>query len=441
MKFEVIPLPYLNNTEHLLRALSKHQHLIAFESGSSSHPNGTWSIVSAKPIKTIVQAAPIKELTPQINQLKAEADAIMTKTANAPLDFPFAGGVLGVLPYDAGSLQFTPTKTSGHPAFAGIYTWALLFNHYNKNLNLVTWNHPDSLSKDEICSLVFDLESNNKTSISKSAYAPAVFKPLWSTGDYGKAFDATKDYIKSGDVYQINLTQRFDLNERRSPIESYLYLKDISVSPYLCYAHIKEDLVLASASPEMFLEVNQCSVTTKPIKGTRPVSNNEKENLSAIHELTNSPKDRAENIMIVDLLRNDLSITCEKVQVNKLCEVESFELVHHLVSTIQATKKNNITSFDVFANAFPGGSITGAPKKRAMEIIDELEGSYRSYYCGSAFAWSHDDQLRSNILIRSFVFEGSKVTCWGGGGIVDDSEKRSEYEESLNKVSRLMSSI
>ncbi len=157
--------------------------------------------------------------------------------------------------------------------------------------------------------------------------------------------------------------------------------------------------------------------------------------------LENSLKNRAENVMIVDLLRNDLSKHCVNVRVPKLCELQTFANVHHLVSTVTGDLTNNATAIDVLRDAFPGGSITGAPKIRAMEIIEELEPSRRSLYCGSLGYVSVDGQMDTSIAIRTLVCDGNKIHCWGGGGIVADSETDQEYRESIAKVSVLMETL
>lgn len=198
-----------------------------------------------------------------------------------------------------------------------------------------------------------------------------------------------------------------------------------------------------SFSPEQFLTIRGDRVTTAPIKGTRPRGRTPDEDLALKEHLAQSPKDRAENLMIVDLLRNDLALHAQtgSVQVTKLFEIQSFHNVHHMVTTIEARKRPEVSPLLVLWDAFPGGSITGAPKKRAMEIIAELEPHSRSVYCGSIFWCSHSGNLSSNIAIRTLVCEGDQIYCWGGGGIVADSEEEKEYQESINKVAYFMNCL
>jgi para-aminobenzoate synthetase component 1 len=199
-----------------------------------------------------------------------------------------------------------------------------------------------------------------------------------------------------------------------------------------------------SVSPERFISIDASGlIEAKPIKGTIKRSASESEDAALINELKNSSKNQAENLMIVDLLRNDLSMSAKagSVKVDKLFELESHPNVHHLVSTISAELDANTLAKDAITNAFPGGSITGAPKKRAMEIIEELEVQPRSLYCGSFGYFSDSGNADFNILIRSLEFRENTITCWGGGGITVDSDCAEEYEESLTKIRRIMETI
>ncbi|WP_197474113.1 chorismate-binding protein, partial [Oleiphilus sp. HI0066] len=211
-----------------------------------------------------------------------------------------------------------------------------------------------------------------------------------------------------------------------------------SHADYCAFIEIADNHFVASISPEQFIECDHGTMMTKPIKGTvKSTGRITKEQTS---ELQNS-KNRAENLMIVDLLRNDLSKVSRlhSVNVTKLFDIESFNNVHHLVSTITSEIDcSKHTPFTAFLSAFPGGSITGAPKKRAQEIITELEAHPRRFYCGSIFMWDNDlDKFQSNILIRTVEIEKKKAFCWGGGGIVADSQLDEEYMESLNKIAHI----
>jgi para-aminobenzoate synthetase component 1 len=194
------------------------------------------------------------------------------------------------------------------------------------------------------------------------------------------------------------------------------------------------------ASPERFLQVQQGRVETRPIKGTRARNADAAEDARLARELGLHPKDRAENLMIVDLLRNDLGKSCEPgtVRVPKLFEVESYSNVHHLVSTVEGSLRSGRGATDVLQDCFPGGSITGAPKQRAMEIIEQLEPNRRGVYCGVIGYIGHDGNMDSNIVIRTLVYSNREIRCWAGGGIVADSECAAEYQETLDKAAAML---
>jgi len=248
---------------------------------------------------------------------------------------------------------------------------------------------------------------------------------------YTAAFNAIKEYILAGDCYQANLTQRFE-GKLHQPIEDYYAQLRTSIhTPYCNFYALNDAQHILSFSPERFIKIENRRVTTAPIKGTTSKST---PNAKAL--LVDSTKNRAENLMIVDLLRNDLSKFCKPHSVNvpSLFAIEEYETVYHMVSTIQGELKDNISELQAFLSAFPGGSITGAPKKRAMEIIRDLECHKRSAYCGSIFYWSDHGNFDSNILIRTIVHNDGRLFTWAGGGIVSDSSCAEEYEESLVKV-------
>lgn len=250
------------------------------------------------------------------------------------------------------------------------------------------------------------------------------------------------DYILAGDCYQVNLSQRFQANFKGNPWEAYTHLTDRFPTSHAAYLALGEEKVL-SISPESFLEIRNRQVITRPIKGTRPRGNTPDRDQQLASELQNSPKDRAENIMIVDLLRNDLGRFCipGSISATKLLELESYRNVHHLVSTVSGKLRTDIHPIQALALAFPGGSITGAPKIRAMEIIHELEAVPRGPYCGSVFSIDHHGSLYSNIAIRTLYARGDALYCHGGGGIVADSDPAGEFQETLDKVGPLMGEL
>src|SRR5690606_18531048 len=237
-------------------------------------------------------------------------------------------------------------------------------------------------------------------------------------------------------------TQRFSAPCAADPLTAYQQLRQVCPTPFAAYLESPAHAVL-SLSPERFIRVAEGQVATRPIKGTRPRGDTPEQDRALALELHSSPKDRAENLMIVDLLRNDLGRACVfgSVQVPELFSVESYPNVHHLVSSITGTLAPGQDALSLLAGAFPGGSITGAPKIRAMQIIEELEPVRRSLYCGSIGYIGCEGQMDMNIAIRSLVHQDDRLYCWGGGGIVADSDGEAEYQESLTKVRVLMESL
>ncbi|MEM0910734.1 MAG: aminodeoxychorismate synthase component I [Pseudomonadota bacterium] len=248
-----------------------------------------------------------------------------------------------------------------------------------------------------------------------------------------------KQYLTDGDCYQVNFAQRFIANYAGSEFGAYKRLREANQAPFSAYLKVDESVIM-SVSPERFLSVTNGEVETKPIKGTISRHKDTDIDVQLANELRHSEKDRAENLMIVDLLRNDLSKHCRpfSVSVPKLFELESYPAVHHLVSTVIGQLKENASTFDLLGGAFPGGSITGCPKVRAMQIISELEPNKRSIYCGSIGYIGIRDDMDINICIRTVLAENGLLFCWAGGGIVIDSDAALEYQETQDKVAKIL---
>jgi para-aminobenzoate synthetase component 1 len=250
------------------------------------------------------------------------------------------------------------------------------------------------------------------------------------------------EYIHAGDCFQVNLSQRLLAPLSEQPLELYGRLRALNPAPFSAYFDLG-DFQILSASPERFLRVSNGEVETRPIKGTRPRGQTLEEDAALVRDLTNNPKDRAENVMIVDLLRNDLGKVCEygSVRVPGVCEAESFQFVHHLVSTVVGRLRPGVTPLDLIEATFPGGSVTGAPKVRAMEIIAELEPTARGPYCGCLGWIGFDGAADTNILIRTFTAGRGWVQFPVGGGVVADSDPAREYEETLHKAAGLLQAL
>jgi para-aminobenzoate synthetase component 1 len=269
------------------------------------------------------------------------------------------------------------------------------------------------------------------------------FQSNLNQASYQQALNQIHQYIAAGDCYQVNFTQRFQARYSGEPLKAYKALRSACPTPFAAYIALPDNGAILSLSPERFLQVSQGKVETRPIKGTRRRGLSSDEDSMLAEELLHSPKDRAENLMIVDLLRNDLGRSCAtgSVKVPELFALETYPNVHHLVSSVTGQLSPGKDPLDLLCGSFPGGSITGAPKIRAMQIIEELEPTRRSIYCGSILYLDVRGEMDSSIAIRSLLLKDGIVSCWGGGGIVADSDWQAEYRESITKVKVLLDTL
>lgn len=353
------------------------------------------------------------------------------------------GGIGGCLFYDAGRHTVPGFRSRSQPmdtlGWAGLYLWELVIPA-SGDADLIFHNSCPAEIQSRILACRDETVGPGSTDEFRLT---ALFRAHAPASDYRAGVSRILAYIQAGDCYQANLSQMFEGRFEGPPWQAWKALtRDIPV-PHGGYLDAG-NWQLLSVSPELFLEIYDNRVTSKPIKGTRPRGAAAEQDEALARELAGNPKDRAENLMIVDLIRNDLSHFCEpfSIKVPQLFEVESFRNVHQLVSTVTGTLQANITPFEALLSAFPGGSITGAPKRRAMEIIDELENHPREPYCGSLFWWGADNRLESNIAIRSLqTLADGRIRAWAGCGIVADSDPEDEYQESLTKIQRLLATL
>jgi para-aminobenzoate synthetase component 1 len=361
--------------------------------------------------------------------------------AGAP-GLPFAGGAVGYFGYDLGRrLERIPSIAAADIAMPdlaiGLYDWAVVVDHAARRTWLVG-NGRDARTFAHWSALVERLSAEPPP----EPKAFRVLRPPKSNLDrnqYAAAFRAVQEHIRRGDCYQVNLTQRFETEAEGDAWHAYLRLREINPAPFAAYLDLPDGKIVCS-SPERFLRLRDGHVETKPIKGTRPRSKDPARDRALADELRTSAKDRAENVMIVDLLRNDLGKCCVpgSVRASKLFDVESFASVHQLVSTVEGQLAPGKHALDLVAACFPGGSITGAPKVAAMKIIEELEPQRRSVYCGSIGYIGFDGNMDLNIAIRTLVQRGERVYTWAGGGVVADSNVDAEYQESLDKAAAML---
>lgn len=439
-------LPYTLDVARLFQVLAGQPWSIWLDSGKPSATGGRYDILAADPTWTLVQEDGVARLLGRDGSVAKEgADALeLLREILAHGDHcvtpevPLTGGVLGYFSYDFGrQLENLPgRRESGDiPQIAvGIYDWVVVVDHLAERC----WLAGQGL----------DPKTRDMWGRMQSSFCAAVDKEAetmdWHLQDiethlarqqYAHRFERIQSYIHEGDCYQVNFAQRFAGRFKGDAWSLYQRQRKLNPSPYGAFLNLPFAQILSS-SPEQFLGLQGRDVVTRPIKGTRARGGTAEADRVIGAELQRSAKDRAENLMIVDLLRNDLGKVCVpgSISVPKLFEVEGFPLVHHLVSTVQGKLAPGRDALALLAACFPGGSITGAPKHRAMQIIDELEHGNRGVYCGSIGWLGFDGNMDSNIAIRTLVIRGEVAEYWSGGGIVADSEQNAEYQECLDKA-------
>lgn len=369
---------------------------------------------------------------------------------------PFQGGAVGYLGYEmARGLEDIPAPPSGPDDFPEMQMMlcdlVVALDHRERRAFIVSSGHPEPDPAARRARAEERLRhAERRLAAVVPLDAPAVpSRAPRITSDVSRAAYETAvrrviDYILAGDVFQANISQRFraELPATLGPLDLYRRLHAGNPAPFSAYLKL-DDLVIASSSPERFLRLDGDRVETRPIKGTRPRGVSAADDDALAAELSVSEKDRAENVMIVDLLRNDLSRVCRdgSVEVPELCAVERFATVMHLVSTVTGRLRPGMTAVDLLTACFPGGSITGAPKIRAMEIIAELEATRRGPYCGAIGYLGFDGALDTSVVIRTYAIRGRRVTFQAGGGIVADSRPGAEYEETLAKARALFAAL
>lgn len=377
--------------------------------------------------------------------------------AQFPLDYypdlpPFQGGVAGFFSYDlCHHLEKIPLHKADDLLFpdlaVGFYDLVIAFDHQVRRAWIFSSGYPlqsktlrSERASKRLCWLLQKIDEIAPLAPVSSGSVSAKIHSNFTAASYQAAVKRVIRYILEGDIFQANISQRFKTNlmPELNAFDLYRRLRLINPAPFAAYLNFGET-ILVSASPERFLKLNQGKIETRPIKGTRPRGQNAQDDAVFAEELINSAKDHAENVMIVDLLRNDLSRVCEaySVKVPQLCALESYSSVHHLVSVVTGQLKQPYSAIDLLRATFPGGSITGAPKIRAMEIIAEIEPVFRGPYCGSIGYIGFNGDMDSSIIIRTYAIKNNIVTFQAGGAIVADSDPLMEYEESLTKASAL----
>ncbi len=459
-------LPYHHDSATFFECIAHLAWPMMLDSGQALHPQtgkpgsqyGRYDILVASPVKTYVTNGKYTEITENgTTEISEENPFDLIKSVFAQYamsessdnDLPFSGGAVGYFGYDlalyfeklpsAGAVA-APKPMHGIPALMiGIYEWAVVVDHRQKTTHLVAnyWQE-NAREKFNALEALFYKACSDAKKVEAFQVTTDVISNM-TKARYAEAFEKVKRYILEGDCYQVNLAQRFSAQANGSGWLAYKKLREISPAPFMAYMRLP-NLEVLSASPERFLQVVGRHVETRPIKGTRPRSEDVIEDARQATALQNSLKDRAENLMIVDLLRNDIGKNCEigSVKAEKLFQLQSFANVHHLVSIVTGKLASGKSALDLLRGCFPGGSITGAPKLRAMQIIDELEPSQRGLYCGAIGYIGFDGNMDTNIAIRTAVYQQNEVSFYAGGGIVADSTMEKEYIETLDKASSML---
>lgn len=453
----VDPLAYFS-------AVAETPYAIWLDTADTRHPAGRYSFIMHDPFETLTlknpHDNPFAQLKTKLAQWQEDWAGLEAHWPDSP---PFKGGAAGLFGYDlVQSLEKLPPHLPPYavddtrlPDMAvGFYDLVLGFDHQTHRCFVFSTGFPAHGAAERSNLARLKIENLKKT-LHGLPKVPAAHFPASGKMDgyinadieasiFKSRVQKVIDYIHAGDIFQANLSHRFSghIASDDTPLTYYARLRHISPGPFAGYANFG-NWVLASASPERFLECKHQRVETRPIKGTRPRSGDPKTDMALLEDLKTSQKDRAENVMIVDLLRNDLSRVCENgsMKVSALCELETFETVHHLVSIISGQLRSGMSPPDLLEACFPGGSISGAPKIRAMEIIAELENNTRGPYTGALGYIGFDGAMDMNILIRTAVIRDKKITFQVGGGIVADSQPEAEYLETLDKARGLITAI
>ncbi len=464
---ELTPVP---DPEWCCEQLAGLPYRLFLDSASTATRLGRYSFVTADPIDVIERKGSnraLDEVRAWLAPFRAEP------IAGLP---PFQGGAAGYIAYDWGlTLERLPAPRFDDLALPdvvlGIYDWVLAWDHVSSRAWLISTGMPETSEaarvdrarqranevrkRLQVGPVLSDGPEWGRPPVPDHRVAPSYpveggwwpssfeLRSSFAHRDYLAAVQRVRDYIFAGDIFQANLSQRFEAPLAESPWNFYARLRRRNAAPFAAFLETPDASVI-SASPERFLRVDRSGfVETRPIKGTRPRGVGPEHDAALGQALAESAKDRAENLMIVDLMRNDLSRVCapHSVRVSELFSLERYATVHHLVSTVVGRLDPGYDALHLLRAAFPGGSITGAPKLRAMEVIAELEPSRRGVYCGSIGYWSVTGEFDTSIAIRTAVVQDGRVYFSAGGGIVADSDPGQEYTETLDKARAMIDTL
>ena len=415
------------STEEIFLSLHDKPYFVFLDGYDQTHPRSQFGFMGFDPVK--IYNPDTIEFDNIYNDFSKYKPMNSTHTL-----YPFTGGLMGFLSYEFGyqchdseNPFINQTKI---PLFQfGLYQKIIAFDYKNNTKHLFITCETETIAHTTYHEFIESIKIKPQGK-NKSKQDVIYLKPDIEQDTYIASIKKIIHYIENGDIFQANLAQQFSNNEENTINIGDLYLKSRvqNSAPYSAYLN-QNDFHILSSSPECFLSLHDGILKTHPIKGTLPTTSNQT-------ILENSIKDRAENIMIVDLMRNDFSKICDdnSITVKKLCEIETFKNIHHMVSTVSGQLNQSKTIFDALKACFPAGSITGAPKIRAMEIIAELEKKPRNIFCGSIGYISYNNNAEFNVAIRTLLITQNTIELWAGGGITSLSNPQDEYDETILKA-------
>ncbi|MGB6977173.1 MAG: aminodeoxychorismate synthase component I [Gammaproteobacteria bacterium] len=445
--------------QQLFTLFAHEPYAVLLESAQFHSSLGRYSFIAVAPFATLVSKkdqVTYQNASQQMHPFRVlEQHLTQYKLRTWPELPPFQGGMIGYLAYDlCRYLEKIPAQTDefDFPEMQlGCYDLVLGFDHVQQRTWLFSSGLPENNPKQRQNRaqirgqwLLQKLKKIPTATISNAVCSIQTITANFSEQTYCNVVQQALRFIEAGDIFQVNLSQRFTtvLPESLTPFELYCRLSQLNSAPFASYLNFGTTK-LASASPERFLRLNNGHVETRPIKGTSPRETSAQHDHELAQQLVTNEKERAENIMIVDLLRNDLSRVCRatSVQVPQLCTIESYATVHHLVSVIEGQLRKDCNALSLLQATWPGGSISGVPKVRAMEIIAELEPTARGPYCGCIGYWGYDGNMDTAITIRTFAIKNNQVIYQAGGGITAASNPVAEYQETLLKARALQCAL
>jgi para-aminobenzoate synthetase component I len=434
------------NSFELFTIFRNDDHSFMLDSAMGENNLGRYSFISSSPFKIL------KYKNSNENPLNSLKEELSKYNVINNSHLPFIGGAVGYLSYDLGNyMEKLPRSavddTNVPDLYFGLYNWVVVIDHLENKTYIATPNIDEQEEKilvDKINNRIIEAETNGIDSIcyEEKNIEPTKLVSNFKKENYLEAVQKVREYIRNGDIYQANLTQRFSGKTSLSSYELYRDLRRISPAPFGAFLNFEGTHILSN-SPERFTKFFKNTIETRPIKGTRARGKTVEEDILLQEELKNSEKDKSELLMIVDLERNDLGKVSKigTVKVPELFVIEPYANVHHLVATVIGELEEGKDCIDIIENTFPGGSITGAPKIRSMEIIDELEPTQRNVYTGSIGYIGFNGDMDLNIAIRTIIKQDQNIHFQVGGGITWDSNPEDEYQETIDKSRSMMKAL